>query len=372
MNYTIDQLREKHLIVFEAISGSHAYGTSTPDSDKDIRGVFIQPLQDVLKYGFVEQVADEKNDIIFYEVGRFVHLLIQSNPNILELLNVPDDCLIYCHSEFKRLFIDNKHFFITKKVRNTFAGYAINQIQKARGYNKKMNWEEQEMKRKTVLDFCYVLDLETAKSVVFNEWLEGFRKEIYKGEDLSYKNFGLSSIDHSRDLYAMYVMWEDEYAGIVSDPEKANDVQLISIPKDRLMVAYLSFNKDGYTSHCIKYKEYQTWLKERNPNRVKMNKAHGKNYDSKNLMHCMRLLDMVIEMLDTKEIVVRRPQEHIDYLMKIRRGEMEYEEILSSAEEKIAMLDEKTKSSVLPEKIDEDKTLELLKIFRNIMYNTFN
>ena len=36
--YTIDELKKKNLITFEAIMGSHAYGTVLPTSDKDIRG----------------------------------------------------------------------------------------------------------------------------------------------------------------------------------------------------------------------------------------------------------------------------------------------------------------------------------------------
>ena len=75
MTYTIQDLRDRNLILFESISGSHAYGTATPDSDTDIRGVFYQPLYDALKYGWVDQVSDEKNDVTFYELGRFMHLL---------------------------------------------------------------------------------------------------------------------------------------------------------------------------------------------------------------------------------------------------------------------------------------------------------
>ena len=40
INFAKD-LKEQGLILFEAISGSRAYGTSLPTSDTDIRGVFI-------------------------------------------------------------------------------------------------------------------------------------------------------------------------------------------------------------------------------------------------------------------------------------------------------------------------------------------
>jgi len=359
-NYTIDNI--KPYIIFSAISGSHAYGTNTPESDKDIRGIFVQPLDHILKYGFIDQVSDEKNDIIFYELGRFIHLLIANNPNIMELLNLPEDCIILEKPEFQYLkgFRDK---FLTKKVRWTFAGYAIDQIQKARGYNKKMNWEAAEMKRKTVLDFCYVV--KDAGSQPVKEWIIG---DIPKKTWVSQKNFGLSAIDHSHNLYAMFYNKEPLW-GIVSDEETANDVQLISIPKNVPISGYLTFNKDAYSTHCKMYKEYQTWLKERNPNRVKMNKEHGKNYDSKNMAHCVRLLDMVAEMLDTGEIIVRRPPEHVKLLMSIKRGEKEYEDLLRMAEDKISTLDEKCMLSKLPKEVDKEFANKLLLEIRKIYYN---
>lgn len=91
--YTIQYLQENNLIIFSSIMGSHAYGTSLPTSDTDIRGVFIQPLEDILKYGYVEQVADDKNDIVFYELRRFMTLVTQNNPNIIEILFAPKDCI---------------------------------------------------------------------------------------------------------------------------------------------------------------------------------------------------------------------------------------------------------------------------------------
>ena len=358
----INYLRKHNLIIFEGISGSIAYGTSTPESDKDIRGVFILPLNYVLKYGFIDQVSDEKNDIVFYEIGRFIELLINNNPNILELLNLPEDCVIYRHPMFK-LIEENKDFFLTKKVRWTFAGYAIEQIKKARGYNKKMNWEEKQMTRKTVLDFCYVLV--DGGSVAFKEWVKDIISiDGTMSSNWNQHDFSLVNIDHSKDLYAMYKFTN----GIVFHEDKSHDVQLTSIPNGMKPIAYLSFNKDGYSSHCKKYSEYQTWLKERNPNRFKMNKEHGKNYDSKNMCHCMRLLDMVIEMLDTNKINVRRPKEHIEYLMKIRKGEMEYEDLLKMAEYKISLLDEKFSKSTLPEKVDKEFAYYLLGKMRSAFY----
>jgi len=360
MTYTIQELREKNLIIFETVAGSHAYGTSTPESDRDIRGVFVQPLSDALKYGFVEQVSDETNDVTFYELGRFVDLVIGNNPNILEMLAMPKDCEIYCHPVFKML-INNVDKFLTKRVRWTFAGYAIDQIKKARGYNKKMNWEEEEMVRKTVLDFCYVII--KGRSKAFKEWLATPDWDGYTQED-----FGLALVDHAHNLYAMYENLHMDYQwGLVSDEEKANEVQLTSIPKNSTFVANVYFNADAYSTHCKKYLEFQTWLKERNPNRFKMNKEHGKNYDSKNMMHTYRLLLMAHE-LAKGELRVRRTDEERVKLMKIRHGEYEYADLLTEAEAMIAGLDEAFEVSTLPKDVDKEYAHNLLGTMRNLLY----
>jgi hypothetical protein len=361
-NYTIDLLKKEDLIVFEAVMGSHAYGTNLPTSDVDIRGIFIQPLEDILGFGKVDQVSDEKNDIIYYEIGRFLDLLKSNNPNILELLCVPFDC-IKINKGIMNFIFEHKDKFLTKKCRWSFGGYAVEQIRKARGLNKKMNWEENEMVRKTVLDFCYVLVGGGSKS--FKEWISDSW-----GDNCSQKDFGLANIDHGHDLYAMYfntvngINW-----GIVSDEEIANDVQLTSIPKDLEVEGYLYFNKDGYSSHCKKFKEYQEWLEHRNETRVNMAKAHGKHYDGKNLSHCLRLLTVANEIAEGHGLIVRRSPEEIKKLIAIRQGEYEYDDIINEAESLIEKMDKTFEESNLPDNVDTEFMHELLVKIRKTWYN---
>ena len=88
---TIQDLRNNGWIAFEYVRGSHAYGLNTETSDKDIGGVFILP-QDYLmglRSNYVEQVADETNDTVFYEFGRWIELLMKANPTALESLFIP-------------------------------------------------------------------------------------------------------------------------------------------------------------------------------------------------------------------------------------------------------------------------------------------
>ncbi len=346
MNYTVEDLRKKNLIIFEAKMGSHAYGTNIPTSDIDLRGVFVQPLDDIFKYGYRDQVADKTNDIVFYELKRFLELVRKNNPNILELLNAPKDCIIYEHPIYEQILIHASKF-ITTTCRHSFAGYAIEQIRKARGYNKKINWEESQMVRKTVLDFCYILHGNDTIPL----------KKYLKDNQLNQEDCSLAKIDHAHDLYALYF----HPGGIVNEEKAANDVQLTSIPKGVHVSRHLTFNKDAYSTHCKRFKEYQTWLKERNEDRFKMNKDHGKNYDSKNMMHTFRLLKMAKEIADTGQINVRRSDEEREKLLKIRHGEYEFDDLIKEAEAMIVEMDEAFDKCKLPNKIDPEfvATLEL-------------
>ena len=65
------------------IRGSQAYGTNVENSDTDYAGVFIQKIDDILGFNYTEQINDEKNDTVIYEIRRFLDLLASNNPNIL-------------------------------------------------------------------------------------------------------------------------------------------------------------------------------------------------------------------------------------------------------------------------------------------------
>ncbi len=45
---TIQDLKNKNLLLFEAISGSRAFGLATENSDTDIRGIYYLPKEDFL------------------------------------------------------------------------------------------------------------------------------------------------------------------------------------------------------------------------------------------------------------------------------------------------------------------------------------
>lgn len=351
----LEELKQEN-IIFASISGSHAYGLNTATSDTDHRGVFIAPKE--LFYGMhcPDQVADDKSDTVYYELSRFIELITKQNPNIIELLGMPEDCVLSMHPLFDRI-LANKDKFITRRVRDTFGGYAIAQIGKARGMNKKIV-KPFDKERKTPVDFCYVLF--EGDAIPFNDFLAntGYKVEY----------FGLAAFAHGRDCYSMYYDHDRTigFRGIVF--EDSNDVHLSSIPKGMHSIGVLYYNKDAYTVYCREYKEYWDWVAKRNPARYEKNMEVGKGYDTKNMMHCIRLLRMAEEMLRGQGLNVRRPDR--DELLDIRNGLRDYDELIAYAESKIALLDELVPVSPLPTEVDAELLNKLLIEIRDEYYAT--
>lgn len=79
---TIEELKDRGLIILECISGSRAYGLETPSSDTDIKGVFLLPKEEFYGLNYTPQVNNPTNDLVYYEFNRFMELLSVNNPNI--------------------------------------------------------------------------------------------------------------------------------------------------------------------------------------------------------------------------------------------------------------------------------------------------
>lgn len=349
----IEYLRKHNLLIYECISGSKAYGLDLPHSDTDIKGIYILPEDDFYGLTYVEQVNNESNDIVFYELKRFIELLLKNNPNLLDLLNVPPDCVLYKHPLMDHI---HSEMFLSKLCRYTFAEYAMAQIKKAKGLNKKIS-NPVKKEKKSILDFCYVV--KEPGSIPLQEWLEehGYQQE----------RCGLVKISHMKDMYCIYYDASSslKFKGIMHK-DNSNDVSTSSVPKGMEASGIMSFNRDGYSVYCREYREYWEWVEKRNDERFENTVSHGKNYDAKNMMHVFRLLDMAEEIAKSKQVITRRPNR--EFLLSIRKGDFMYEDLVKQAEEKIEKIHELYEQSDLPDVPDKEKAEELLVRIRKVFY----
>lgn len=245
-------------------------------------------------------------------------------------------------------------------MRDTFGGYAISQIKKARGLNKKIV-NPLPKERKTPIDFCTVVSKEDGFTMSANEWLKKNQKDA--------AHVGLSHLPVGKQIFKLFYDFQGD---LVSENPKFKDLPLLnysgicnednivlsSIPEYARMEAFLVFNIDGWQSYCKEYKEYWEWVENRNPQRYKDNVESEHNYDGKNMMHCLRLLDMAIEIAEGKGVNLIRPDR--DFLLDVRKGKFTYDYIKELAESKVVKMEEAFDKSKLPKKVNQKKVKEIL------------
>jgi len=161
------------------------------------------------------------------------------------------------------------------------------------------------------------------------------------------------------------------YKGLVKTGEGANvaesnQLRLSSIPKGETPICNIIYNKDSYSTHCKDYKEYEEWLANRNEQRYVDTQEHGQKIDGKNMMHCMRLIRMSKEIGRGEGIIVRRPD--AKELLAIRRGEVDLDALIDTAEAEIKEMDRIFDESDLPKGINPELVNDLLIKIRREFY----
>ena len=369
-------------ILYEYVRGSHLYSTNVETSDEDQGGIYIMPNDSLIGLGldYQSEIKDKSNDKCIWELGRFLELALSSNPTVLEALFVPDDKVIYEHPVIKELR-SHRDEFITKKCFAPFGGYAVSQIKKAQGQNKKIHWDIAQMVRKTPMDFCYTFKGQGSQSMqewlnergldqrncglvnvpnipnifgVYYDWgqhirLAGITKEYFTNSINYYKDkFIQTMVNHFNDE----IYWEDAnlndtldyiwfkhstpiggYCGIISPNEDSNTIRFSSVAKDARYICMMSYNGNAYATHCREYKEYEDWKEHRNPARYESNMQGEMSgdadmkYDCKNMMHCFRLMAMAKEIAEGKGVILDRTGIDREFLLDVRNRKYGYSEL---------------------------------------------
>jgi len=135
---------------YAVITGSVAYGVSSDTSDMDVVGYCIPRKEDVFPHlrgeilGFGNQVqrfeqwqqhhvldksSKQEYDFTIYSIVKYFQLAMDNNPNILDVLFVPNRCVLYC-SPVAQMVRDNRKLFLHKGSHHKFRGYAYSQLHK--------------------------------------------------------------------------------------------------------------------------------------------------------------------------------------------------------------------------------------------------
>lgn len=137
-------------VLLKFLTGSHLYGTNTPDSDKDYVGVYMPTETELLGLREEHIIEDRTNksssgkrntvqdiDCVWYSLHKFAELARQNNPNIIELFFAPKRNIIEASEEGKYL-LECRDLFLSKRCYSTFRGYAESQRHKLEVKGKNM------------------------------------------------------------------------------------------------------------------------------------------------------------------------------------------------------------------------------------------
>lgn len=129
-------------ILFNTKFGSHIYGTSTPKSDLDFKGIYKAEYEDIIlnrvKESIVKTTREDKRegvrnsagdtDIEYKELRRFLNDAISGQTYALDMLYTPEEFWLESSPIWEHI-IQERHRFLSKEM-NAFLGYVRQQTGK--------------------------------------------------------------------------------------------------------------------------------------------------------------------------------------------------------------------------------------------------
>jgi predicted nucleotidyltransferase len=326
--------------------GSHAYGTTVPTSDLDIRGIAIAPKDYYLGCNKNFEQAEMKDpDFVVFELRKFLKLASDCNPNALELIFTdPEDHLV--QTPLGSVLVENRNMFLTKRVKFTFQGYAHSQMKRIRLHrqyllhpvHKPPTREEFKLPERTVIPADQLAAAKAAIKKRLDEWNWHEFENVEPSMRLALQD------EFCRRLTEITAWsWEET-------PQKMFEAAAHTLGYDTNFIEFLDKERQ-YTSKMREWQQYQEWKKNRNPLRADMEAQFG--YDLKHALHLVRLSRTCKELLIEGVLRVRRPD--AAELLSIRSGAWTYDHLVEWFAQQEIEIEEAAKTSTLPHSPDRNK-----------------
>ncbi len=268
-------------IILLTLGGSYAYGTNTQNSDIDLRGIALESEKELLGLANFEQFENKATDTVIYSLRKAIKLLLNCNPNVIEMLATEDKHLIMLSEEGKMLR-DNIGLFLSKRCIESFGGYATSQLKRIENGLARDKYEQVDKEEHILNNINRKLEhlknqfIDYTKTGSINLYLDESQKEEFEKEifmDIKLEHFPF------RDFKVIY----DEMNTVLSQYGKIN-----------------SRNKRKSDEALLKH-----------------------------AMHLIRLLEMGTEILEGKGVHTYR--QNREFLMDIRNGKYYYDDIFELA-----------------------------------------
>ena len=179
-------------IHYEVIMGSYAYGCNDPDkSDVDIYGIVVPPKEIIFPhlsgkiFGFDENInkfeqyqqthiidGKKEYDLNIYNIVKYFRLCANGNPNILDSLFVPANCILHI-TEIGNMIRENRKLFLSKRCWHTYKGYSYSQAAALKSGKKTTTSKRKEDIEKYGFDIKYSYHIVRLISEIEQILLEG-------------------------------------------------------------------------------------------------------------------------------------------------------------------------------------------------------
>lgn len=310
-------------LILLAEFGSVVYGTSMPSSDKDYKGVFLPTADEILLQRVPKSIVEntkknssDKNtaddvDKELFSISKYIDLLMENQTPALDLFFTPKEHFVSGPAYWWLILHANKDKFLNKNV-SSFVSYTKAQAAKYGVKGFRVN----------------ALEITLA-------WLNGFH-------------------DHQK-------LFECDVEKFVKEANSEHIKITMCRGPNGVPAPHLEVCNRKVGMHVlVKYARDDVFKKiyDNYGHRAKLAQKN-EGLDLKALYHAVRVAREAEELLLTGNITFPRPE--VDLLMKIRRGELTYEEIEPIIEEGLDRVEAAKQKSSLPEKPNREFAEELVK-----------
>lgn len=295
-------------IMLLGVSGSYGYGTNREGSDIDFRGVTLNLPSDLIGLTSFEQYEDRKTDTVVYSFNKLVGLLLNCNPNMIEILGLDEDQYVIKTALGQKL-LDRRGLFLSKRAAASFGHYAEAQLRRLQNAIARDSLPQPSREEHILKSVRHAMEDFNRRHVGADKTNARLYIDSAKTEDLETEIFLDASFDHYPLRY---------YNDLMNT--------LNSVVRD--------YDKIGKRNH-----------------------KKDDNHLNKHAMHLVRLFMMGIDILEKEEIRTHRSGEDLRLLRSIRDGEYmrdsaltdEFYDIVTDYERR---MQEAEKNSRLPDQPD--------------------
>lgn len=298
-------------IMLLGVSGSYGYGTNREGSDIDFRGVTLNLPSDLIGLSTFDQYEDRETDTVIFAFNKLISLLLNCNPNTIEILGLDEDQYVIKTAVGQEL-LDHRRLFLSRRAAASFGHYADAQLRRL-------------------------------QNAIARDTLPQPSREEHI----------LKSVRHSMD----------DFNRRQAEIYKTDAKLYIDKAETDGLETEIFLDADFYHYPLRRYTDMMNTLHTvvRDYDKIgKRNHKKDENHLNKHAMHLVRLFMMGIDILERGEIRTHRPESDLQLLLSIRNGDYMRENVLIPAFYEIVAdyekrFQEAEKNSILPDHPDMEE-----------------